>query len=75
MLADVAASRRWDVFENCEVFTMLRDPVDQAVSLYLHKAAKRQFIESTYVKMASPFPRAWKSSPNRPDTSTISWRF
>jgi hypothetical protein len=58
MLADVAADRRWDVFENCEVFTMLREPVAQTVSLYCHIAAKRQFIESTYVKNGVPFPES-----------------
>lgn len=58
MHAELARRRRWDLLAGRDVFTMFRDPVDQAISLYFHMVEKRSFIEPTYQANGLSFPES-----------------
>jgi hypothetical protein len=56
MHAEIDRLDRWDVLEGHHSFTMLREPVDQAVSLFYHMQRKRPRVEKLYRRMGVEFP-------------------
>jgi hypothetical protein len=58
MHRELAQQRRWDVLEGADIFLMLREPVDQIVSLYFHMVRKRGYVEAAYNANRLPFPES-----------------
>lgn len=56
MHAELIEQNRLDLLDGCDVFTMLREPVDQVVSQYFYTLKNRAFIEPTYKVNGIPFP-------------------
>jgi hypothetical protein len=56
MYAEIDRLDRWDLLEGHHSFTMLREPVDQAVSLFYHMQRKRPRVEKLYRRMGAAFP-------------------
>jgi len=59
MHSELAAKNRWDLLERREIFTMLRDPVEQSLSLYFQLVESRPLLEQTcYKPFGIPFPES-----------------
>ena len=56
MHSGLTSTGRWDILEGHHCFTMLREPVDQAISLYYHLVRRRLLIEPVYVARGLHFP-------------------
>jgi hypothetical protein len=54
--SELARLGRWDLFEGADIFTMLRDPVDQALSQYFHMMKLRDFLEPYQKAHGITFP-------------------
>ncbi len=53
---ELVSLRRWDLLEGRHNFTMLRDPVDQFLSLYYHLIKIRERVEPALKAQGLPFP-------------------
>ena len=51
---------RWDLLEGHNCFTMLREPVDQAVSLYYFLLRRRMYVEPVYLARGLRFPESFE---------------
>ena len=49
---------RWDLLENVEVFTMLRDPVDRYLSNFFYMVSRREFTEAAMANHGYKFPES-----------------
>ena len=49
---------RWDLLENVQVFTMLRDPVDRYLSNYYYMVSRREFTEAAMANHGYKFPES-----------------
>jgi Sulfotransferase family len=58
MHTELARQRRWDVLAGTDVFTMLREPVDQVVSQYFYMVEQRAIIEPAYKANGTRFPES-----------------
>ena len=47
MHSELAAQHRWELIDGADIFTMFREPVDQAISLYFHMIEFRERVEPT----------------------------
>jgi hypothetical protein len=56
MHAEIDRLNRWDLLAGHHLFTMLREPVDQTVSLFYHMQRKRPRVEKLYRKLGAVFP-------------------
>jgi len=56
MHAEIDRLDRWDLLAGHHAFTMLREPVDQTVSLFYHMQRKRPRVEKLYQRMGAVFP-------------------
>jgi len=56
MHRELVRQRRWDLLEGADVFAMLREPVDQVISLYFHTVRKKPYVEPAYAANNIPFP-------------------
>jgi hypothetical protein len=56
MHTELARQQRWDVLAGCDVFTMLREPVDQVVSQYFYMVQQRAIIEPAYRANGRRYP-------------------
>ncbi len=56
MHSGLTAHDRWDILEGHNCFTMLREPVDQAISLYYYLMRRRMYIEPVYKARGIRFP-------------------
>lgn len=60
MHCGLTSNDRWDILEGHDCFTMLREPVDQVVSLYYYLVRRRLFIEPVYVARGLHFPETFE---------------
>ena len=58
MHSELARLNRWDVLDGCACFTMLREPVDQMISLYQFVTRQRFFVEPVYLANGLTFPES-----------------
>ena len=56
MHAELVRQKRWDLLAGCDVFTMLRHPVDLTVSHYFYLLKNRDLMEPGYRAGGVPFP-------------------
>ena len=56
--ANLAQQRRWDLFDGMDLFTMLRDPVDQFLSQYFYLVSIRSSVEPILNAKGLPFPES-----------------
>lgn len=54
--AEVVAQQAWSIFGDAEIFLMLRDPVDQAISQFFHNLRNRELIAPMYRAAGARFP-------------------
>lgn len=60
MHSGITDCNRWDILEGHDSFTMLREPVDQAVSLYYYLVRRRMFLEPVYLARGLRFPESFE---------------
>jgi hypothetical protein len=60
MHSGLTSNDRWDILEGQDCFTMLREPVDQVVSLYYHLLRRRILIEPVYIARGLRFPETFE---------------
>ncbi len=73
MHAEIDRLDRWDLMDGHHAFTMLREPVDQTVSLFYHMQRKRPRVERLYQRMGAVFPETleqYLESPHHFNTQT-----
>ena len=58
MHGELARNNRWDLLEGADVFTMLRNPVDQVLSRYFHMVERRAFLETFFERDGVAFPES-----------------
>lgn len=58
MHRELVRSARWDLLQGADLFTMVREPVDQVVSLYFHLVRKRAYVEPAYKANNVAFPES-----------------
>jgi hypothetical protein len=51
---------RLEVLEGHNCFTMLREPVDQAISLYYYLLRRRMYVEPVYLTRGIRFPESFE---------------
>lgn len=56
--AEIVAQQAWSIFRDAEIFLMLRDPVDQAISQFSHNLRIRELIEPMYRAASARFPES-----------------
>jgi len=54
--AEILAQQAWSLFRDAEIFLMLRDPVDQAISQFSHNLRIRELVEPMYRAAGARFP-------------------
>ena len=60
MHSGLTSNNRWDILEGQDCFTMLREPVDQVVSLYYYLIRRRLLIEPVYISRGLRFPETFE---------------
>jgi hypothetical protein len=65
----IVKDRRWDLLRNAHVFTMLREPVSHAISMYYHMVRERRSVEPLFKANETPFPESLE------EFAEESWRF
>lgn len=58
MHSGLTSQDRWDLLEGHHCFTMLREPVDQAISLYYFLLRRRMYLEPVYLARGLRFPES-----------------
>jgi cyclopropane fatty-acyl-phospholipid synthase-like methyltransferase len=58
MHGELAAQHRWELIDGADIFTMFREPVDQAISLYFHLIEFRERVEPTCKANGVAFPES-----------------
>ena len=60
MHSGLTSHDRWDLLEGHNCFTMLREPVDQAISLYYYLLRRRMYVEPVYLARGLRFPDSFE---------------
>jgi len=60
MHSGLTSNDRWDILEGQDCFTMLREPVDQVISLYYYLLRRRILIEPVYLARGLRFPETFE---------------
>ncbi len=57
-LSEIVRLGRWNLLEDTEIFTMLRDPVDRYISNYHYMVSHREFAEAAMAHHGFKFPES-----------------
>ena len=60
MHSGIMRDDRWDLLQGHHCFTMLREPVDQAISLYYFLLRRRMYVEPVYRARGLRFPESFE---------------
>lgn len=60
MHSGLTSADRWDILDGQNCFTMLREPVDQVLSLYYYLIRRRLLIEPVYISRGLRFPETFE---------------